>query len=44
MAPKILVVRKMSALEYHYNGNHKSAALKESHEEHNRNTKKFFKH
>ena len=41
MTPKILVVRKMSALEYHYNGNHKSAALKESHEEHNRNTKKI---
>jgi len=41
MKPKILIVRKMSALEYHYNGNHKSAALKESHEEHNENVDKI---
>lgn len=38
---KILVVRKMSSLEFYYKGNHKSAELKESHEEHNGNTKKI---
>jgi NAD kinase len=30
---KILVVRKMSALEYHYNGNHESKEIVESHNE-----------
>ena len=33
---KILVVRKMSALEYYYNGNHQSSAIRESAENHNR--------
>ena len=32
---KILIVRKMSALEYYYNGNHKSEAINESHKSHN---------
>ena len=40
MKPKILVVRKMSAFEYYYNGNHKNKALIESHEEQQENVKK----
>jgi len=40
---KILVVRKMSALEYHYNGNHQSKELIESHKEQKRNLAKIEK-
>lgn len=40
---KILVVRKMSALEYYYNGNHENPAINESHENHNRAVKQISK-
>jgi len=40
---KILVVRKMSALEYHYNGNHQSKELIESHNEQVENIAKIEK-
>ncbi|MEK6757809.1 MAG: hypothetical protein AABX88_01645 [Nanoarchaeota archaeon] len=40
---KILVVRKMSALEYYYKGKHKSKIINESHEEHNQSVKKIEK-
>jgi NAD kinase len=40
---KILVVRKMSALEYHYNGNHKSKEIIESHNEQIENISKIEK-
>lgn len=36
---KILIVRKMSALEYYYNGNHKSKEIKDSHKCHNKSVK-----
>jgi len=35
MKERILVVRKMSALEYYYNGKHQSQVLRDSHENHN---------
>lgn len=38
---KILVVRKMSALEYYYNGNHKSKIIKESSRNHNQSIQKI---
>ncbi|MDD5192544.1 MAG: hypothetical protein PHX96_05375, partial [Candidatus Nanoarchaeia archaeon] len=40
MKPKILIVRKMSALEFYYNGNHKSRQIIESHENHNQSVEK----
>lgn len=33
--PKILIVRKLSALEYYYDGNHKSEDLNKGHKNHN---------
>lgn len=38
---KILVVRKMSALEFYYDGNHQSADLRESKDEQDGNVKKI---
>ena len=38
---KILVVRKMSALEYYYNGNHKSEEVREGHRKHNQSVRKI---
>ncbi|MBU3912912.1 MAG: NAD(+)/NADH kinase [Nanoarchaeota archaeon] len=38
---KILVVRKMSALEYYYNGNHKSEVINESHKSHNESLRRI---
>jgi NAD kinase len=40
---KILVVRKMSALEYHYNGNHQSKEIIDSHNEQAENISKIEK-
>jgi len=41
MAPKILVVRKMSSLEYYYSGAHRSEELQKSHEEQNQTLQKI---
>ena len=38
---KMLIVRKMSALEYYYNGSHKSRAIKESGRCHNQSVQKI---
>jgi NAD kinase len=38
---KILIVKKMSSLEYYYNGSHKSKELQESHEENGNSIKKI---
>ena len=38
---KVLVVRKMSALEFYYKGNHKSQELKKSQEKHDESIKKI---
>jgi len=38
---KILIVRKMSALEYYYDGNHKSKIIKESDKCHNQSIQKI---
>lgn len=41
MPKKILLVRKMSSLEFHYRMNHSSQELKEGHEENNASVKKI---
>lgn len=43
MNPKILVVRKMSALEYYYNGNHRSHELRKSKAKQDRNIKQILR-
>jgi len=41
MKPKILVIRKMSSLEYYYNSNHKSKELKEGQKENDSTVEKI---
>jgi NAD kinase len=38
---RVLVVRKMSALEYYYNGNHKSKTILDSHENHSESVERI---
>jgi len=41
MAERILIIRKMSALEYYYKGKHESAKIRESAMNHDRNVKRI---